>query len=80
MIVSSVSTKGQLVIPYKLRQKYGIKPNSMMRRIDTEQGLMIVPLTDDSISSSKGMLKDTNVSTKSYLKAKEEDKRLENKK
>jgi len=80
MIVSSVSTKGQLVIPYKLRQKYGIKPNSMMRWIDTGQGLMIVPLTDDSISSSKGMLKDTNVSTKSYLKAKEEDKRLENKK
>jgi len=78
MIVSSVSTKGQLVIPYKLRQKYGIKPNSMMRWIDTGQGLMIVPLTDDSISSSKGMLKDTNVSTKSYLKAKEDDKRLEN--
>ena len=49
----------------------------MMRWIDTGQGLMIVPLTDDSISSSKGMLKDTNVSTKSYLKAKEEDKRLE---
>jgi bifunctional DNA-binding transcriptional regulator/antitoxin component of YhaV-PrlF toxin-antitoxin module len=77
MIVSSVSTKGQLVIPYELRQKYGIKPNTLMRWIDTGQGLMLVPLTDDPISSSKGMLKDANVSTKSYLKAKEEDKRLE---
>jgi hypothetical protein len=38
---------------------------------------MIIPFTDDPISSSKGMLKDTNVSTKSYLKAKEEDKQLE---
>jgi predicted RNase H-like HicB family nuclease len=45
--------------------------------IVTGQGLMIIPFTDDPISSSKGMLKDTNVSTKSYLKAKEEDKQLE---
>ncbi len=77
MIVSSVSTKGQLVIPHELRQKYGIKPNTIMRWIDKGQGLMLVPLTDDPISSSKGMLKGTNISTKSYLKAKEEDKRLE---
>mgnify|MGYP001562078308 CR=1 FL=1 len=45
--------------------------------IVTGQGLMIIPFTDDLISSSKGMLKDTNLSTKSYLKAKEEDKQLE---
>ena len=77
MIISSVSTKGQLVIPHELRQKYGIKPNTIMRWIDTGQGLMLIPFTDDPISSSKGMLKDTNVSTKSYLKAKEEDKQLE---
>lgn len=77
MIKSSVSTKGQLVIPYKLRKKYGIKPHTIIRWIDTGQGLMLIPLTEDPISSSKGMLKGTNVSTQSYLKAKEEDKRLE---
>jgi bifunctional DNA-binding transcriptional regulator/antitoxin component of YhaV-PrlF toxin-antitoxin module len=77
MMTSSVSTRGQLVIPYKLRKKYGIKPHSIVRWMDTGQGLMLIPLTDDPVTSSRGMLKGTKVSTRSLLEAKKEDKVLE---
>ncbi len=80
MITSSVSTKGQLVIPYKLRKKYGIERHSQVRWIDTGQGLMLVPLTDDPVASSRGMLKKTGVSTHSLLEARKEDKVLEERK
>ncbi|MFC1713452.1 AbrB/MazE/SpoVT family DNA-binding domain-containing protein [Candidatus Poribacteria bacterium] len=77
MITSSVSTKGQLVIPYKLRKKYGIDSHSQVRWIDTGRGLMLVPLTDDPVTSSRGMLKETKVSTNSLLEAKKADRALE---
>jgi len=77
MIKSSVSVRGQLVIPHKLRKKYGIEPHSQVRWIDTGQGLMLIPLTDDPVASSRGMLKGTKVSTRSLLKARKEDKVLE---
>ena len=80
MITSSVSTRGQLVIPYKLRKKYGIEPHSQVRWIDTGQGLMLVPLTDDPIASSRGMLKKTRVSTHSLLEARKADRVLEERK
>ena len=80
MITSSVSTRGQLVIPHKLRKKYGIESHSQVRWIDTGQGLMLIPLTDDPATSSRGMLKKTKVSTHSLLEARKEDKALEGQK
>ena len=77
MLTSSVSTRGQLVIPNKLRKKYGIKPHSIVKWIDTGQGLMLIPLTDDPVTSSRGMLKGTKVSTRSLLEARKQDKILE---
>ena len=77
MIVSSVSTKGQLIIPYKFRKKYGINSHSTVKWIDTGQGLMLIPISDDPIASSRGMLKGTGVSTDSLLKLKKEDRLLE---
>jgi bifunctional DNA-binding transcriptional regulator/antitoxin component of YhaV-PrlF toxin-antitoxin module len=77
MTTSSVSTRGQLVIPYRLREKYGIKPHSIVRWIDTGQGLMLIPVTDDPVTSSRGMLKGTKISTRSLLEGKKEDRILE---
>lgn len=87
MITSSVSTKGQLVIPYSLRKKYDIKPHTMVRWIDTGEGIMLIPYNNanninniiDPVTSSRGMLKGTKVSTHSLLEAKKEDKLLEEK-
>ena len=77
IVTSSVSARGQLVIPYKLRKKYGIEPHSIVRWIDTGQGLMLIPLTGDPVTSSRGMLRGTKVSTRSLLEAKRRDRILE---
>lgn len=84
MLTSSVSTRGQLVIPYKLRKKYDIKPYTLVKWIDTGEGLMLIPYNNanniiDPVTSSRGMLKGTKVSTRSLLEAKKEDKVLEEK-
>lgn len=80
MSISTVSTRGQLVIPQKMRKKYNINPQSSIQWIDAGEVLMLVPMTSDPITSSRGMLKGTKVSTHSYLKEKEEEKSLEERK
>ena len=76
MITSSVSTRGQLVIPHELRKKYGIEHHSQVRWIDTGHGLMLISLTDCPVTSSRGMLKKTKVSTHSLLEARKKDEAL----
>lgn len=80
MATSTVSVRGQLVIPLKMRKKYNINPHSKVRWIDTGEVLILVPMTEEPITSSRGMLKGTKVSTHSYLKEKKEEKSLEERK
>lgn len=80
MATSTVSIRGQLVIPQKMRKKYNINPRSKVRWIDTGGVLILVPMTEEPITSSRGMLKGTKVSTHSYLKEKEAEKSLEERK
>jgi len=79
MALGTVSSRGQLVIPRKLRDKYGIKPGTKVEWIETGQGLMLIPIGDDPVRDSRGMLKGTKVSTKSLLEEREKDKKLEEK-
>lgn len=40
---SKVGPKGQIVIPKKLRNKYGIKPGIEVEQLDTGKGILIRP-------------------------------------
>ena len=80
MNVSTVSARGQLVIPKKIREKYNINPQSLVQWIDTDEVLILIPMTNDPIASSRGMLKGARVSTHSYLREKKEEKSLEERK
>ena len=71
---SRVTSKGQIVIPKKLREKYDIAQDMMIRWIPREEGLLMVPERDDVIKAARGMLKGSNL-LKAYLK----EKKLENK-
>ena len=66
---SRVTSKGQVVIPKKLRKKYDIAPSMMIRWIPREEGLLMVPETGDVIKAARGMLKGSNL-LKAYLKEK----------
>lgn len=54
---SIVTTKGQVVIPAKLRKKYDIKPGTKVHFYDDGDEIKIVPITKDSIRSSFGVFK-----------------------
>lgn len=55
--VSTVTTKGQLVIPAKLRRKYSIRKGTQVAFVEEENRLVLQPLTPDFVRSLRGSLK-----------------------
>jgi len=75
---SKVTSKGQVVIPKKLREKYGIRTATAIRWIENDQGILMVPESEDPIVAARGMLKGSGI-LKAYMKEKKRDKQKENK-
>ena len=73
--VSTVTTKGQLVIPSKLRRKYSIKKGTQVAFVEEENRLILQPLTPEFIRSLRGSLR----GGPSALEALLEDRRRERK-
>ena len=71
--VSTVTTKGQLVIPSKLRRKYAIKKGTQAAFLEQENRLVLQPLTPEFIRSLRGSLR----GDPSVLKALLEDRKRE---
>ncbi len=55
--VSTVTTKGQLVIPSKLRRKYGIHKGTRVAMIEEGTRIILQPLTREYIRSLRGRYK-----------------------
>ncbi len=55
--VSTVTTKGQLVIPAKLRRKLGIRKGTQVVFVEENHRLVLQPLTPEYIRSLRGSLK-----------------------
>jgi AbrB family looped-hinge helix DNA binding protein len=71
--VSTVTTKGQVVIPSKLRRKYSIKEGTQVAFLEQENRLVLQPLTREFIRSLRGSLR----GEPSALKALREDRKQE---
>jgi AbrB family looped-hinge helix DNA binding protein len=46
---SRVGQKGQVVIAKELREKHGIKEGSTVEQISTDKGVLLVPVSVDSL-------------------------------
>ena len=55
--VSTVTTKGQLVIPARLRRKYAIRKGTQVTFVEEANGLLLRPLTPEFIRGLRGLLK-----------------------
>ena len=73
--LSTVTTKGQLVIPSRLRRKYSIKQGTQVIFLEQQNRLVLQPLTAEFIRSLRGSLK----GEPSALKALQEDRKRERK-
>jgi len=56
MDTATVSTKGWVVIPKELRDKYGLKKGSRVQVLDYGEMLALIPLPDDPVKALHGML------------------------
>ena len=60
-VSSRVTSKGQIVIPKRLRDKYEIATTTKIRWIEKDGGILMVPEADDSIKAARGMLKGSGI-------------------
>jgi AbrB family looped-hinge helix DNA binding protein len=74
--VSTVTTKGQLVIPSKLRRKYSIKQGTQVAFLEQENRLVLQPLTPEFIRSLRGSLKGEPSALKTVLRDRQRERKL----
>jgi AbrB family looped-hinge helix DNA binding protein len=74
--VSTVTTKGQLVIPAKLRRKYAIRKGTQVAFLEEENRLVLQPLTPEFVKSLRGSLKADPSTLKLLLEDRKRERQL----
>lgn len=70
------TTKGQIVIPAKLRKKYGIKEGTKIILKDTGEAIILKPVTEQYLLKLQGSLKGTGT-LKALVETRNADKETE---
>ena len=73
-VFSTVTTKGQLVIPAKLRRKYSIRKGTRVAFVEEDNRLVLQPVTRKYIESVRGSLKHGPSALKFLLKERRRDR------
>lgn len=77
MDAAYVTTKGQLVIPARIRRKLGIKPGTKVCFVERGGEILFQPVTKEYIRGVCGMLKSTTSVTQELLTDRKKDKERE---
>jgi len=80
METSVLTVKGQLLIPKRIRNKYGITSGVKVIFEETENGVIIRPMNENYFKSFMGILKSTGDLKEEVRQFKEEEKKLEERK
>ena len=76
METSIVTTKGQIVVPAKIRRKFGIKKGTKIAFIEQSGKLMIQPLDKSYFESLAGVLATEVRMLKSLMEDKKKEREL----
>lgn len=76
MITSVVTSKGQIVIPSKIRTKFKIKKGTKICFIEQGENIILKPITDDYVDRVKGVLKTNGRALKNLLDEKKKEQEL----
>ena len=74
--VPTVTTKGQLVIPSRLRRKYSIKEGTQVAFLEQENRLVLQPLTAEFVRSLRGSLSGEPSALKALLEDRKREREL----
>jgi bifunctional DNA-binding transcriptional regulator/antitoxin component of YhaV-PrlF toxin-antitoxin module len=77
MMQSKVSVRGQTVIPQELREQLGIKPETKISWWARDGVLLGVPIPDDPIAASRGMLKGSGLKFQDFIAERNKERELE---
>ena len=80
METSVLTSKGILLIPERIRIKYGFKPGVKVVFKKTDKGLLITPMDEKYFQSFVGILKGEGNFREEMKQMKEEEKALEERK
>jgi len=56
MPIVHISPKGQILIPKRIREKYGVEPGSDVQVLEEPRGILIKPAPKDPIAVACGFL------------------------
>lgn len=77
METSVVTIKGQMVVPAKVRKKYGIKKGTRVAIIEKEDGFIVQPLDKKYFEQFAGILPGKGKATKTLLEERRKDRERE---
>ncbi len=77
MEAAYVTTKGQLVIPARIRRKLGIKPGTKVCFVERGGEILFQPVTKEYIRNISGMLKSATSVTEELLDERKKDREHE---
>jgi AbrB family looped-hinge helix DNA binding protein len=56
MAIMQMSQKGQILIPKRIRKKYGVTPGGRVQILEEPDGILIKPAPEDPIETACGFL------------------------
>ena len=74
---STVTSKGQLVVPAKIRRRFGIKPGTTVRFIERDGEILFQPVTAEFIRGLQGSLEADGPVTPALLRERAADRKRE---
>jgi AbrB family looped-hinge helix DNA binding protein len=80
MTTTVVTTKGQIIIPSRIRQKFHIKKGTRLSIEEKGDTLVLHPLTRDYFEKMAGILKSKKISSKTLIEERAKENGLEDKK
>lgn len=73
---SVVTSKGQLVIPARLRRRFGIKKGTLVAFVENDGHMIVQPVTPEFIRSLRGSLKGEPSALEVLLEERKKDRTL----
>jgi len=74
---STITSKGQIVVPARLRRRYGLKPGTKVYFIERDKEIVFQPVTKEYLKNVHGMLTSETSATKELLRERAKDREHE---
>ena len=74
MHTSTITQKGQIVIPATLRRKLGLEQGTKVVITETKDGVVVRPLTEDAFAQHAGLLRGEGKATQALLDERKQER------